>query len=841
MVARAFKKGQKGNVMIAVLIIAVAVAVVSYGLLLNSLNAIDRSDVQDYRVKAKALAEAGLDEAAFSIKQDPNYLTIPENPGIVPGWAGGPTDTEIKQSLISNDGTAFQSIDELPGQSYHAAFSEYELSSFDTPDLFFVWGDTEQATYEYIDEYTYKRHFFDYHYNPYRQDTDIFLGASGEVNDNLNDRVFSYASRSYPSNITRYQARTNSAWEPNENDPLPAYFESRHNAYKTDTDARYWTVTYDHDRDHPGRKITAIDLLAKPGELAIGSPGDSVWATPWNGTSWDPPMAIPPNFRQGPYTNATNLLSDGIKSTSIRVGMRADDIVDPLGLDYGFRLNGIKYYFGSDKYSALYETPHPYDQVTASLPGSPFVQTIYSPYQADPGSPIAVLQRMRITFDWRFFLEAGDTLRIMNLAGNPPYVIATLAGSDGAGQTYEATREDTDVPLAIGLFFDNDGDNISSTKNYGYLVETLQYINEQGTWSTVSEPFIETPHLASLGSFLPSGGFPDYAMYNNIYRPNVPGGGSLNGWEVRLDDGCDLYSAVSSDEDYIRITTPGFDPYGGLSDTHYFVSPYGAYGGNIGSSSYHDITELKGRDYDCGLSPYMEIYCHIDDRDDYANVAQNWGFRADWIAYTADDASDIAPAPTVAATVSSPPNKGYLNYGAGPDSSGEWWITDKKTDGDVVETIGIHFDLLTFDLDPGDYIAIYDEDDNLVGTLTFRSFVPEGPDGSPPDDDDLEGSGPQDEDPHATGPENAPGWDKGTIDLNDTRGWVIVPGESAHLILVGDGDDNNGHLGFRVDRTAWFSGFVDYSALGSFARLPEEENESAEYQISGKSEFLDIR
>jgi hypothetical protein len=553
-------------------------------------------------------------------------------------------------------------------------------------------------------------------------------------------------------------------------------------------------------------------------------------------------MAIPPNYRLGPYTNATSLFSDGIKSTSVRIGMRADDIVDPLGLDYGFRLDKIKYYFNYDRSPARYETPHPYDQMPASLPGTPAVQVIYCPYQPAPGSPVTGSQHMRITFDWRFFLEAGDSLTIMNLAGDPPYVIDTLTGNAGAGKSYEADKEDIYVPLAIGLLFDNDGDNVSSTNNYGYLVEKLEYINEFGKWATVTEPNIETPHLGNLGSFLPTGGFSDYAMYNYIYCPNVPGGGTLTGWKVHFDEGCDLYAGVKTDEDYIRITTPGFDPYGGVSDTHYFVNPYGVYGAFMGLPNYHDIAELKAQDYECGLSPFMEIYCHIDDQDEYANIAQNWGFRADWITLNADGASDIAPyTPTIAATVSSPPDEGYLNYGSGVDSRGEWWITDKKLDGSVVEMLGIHFDLTTFDLDPGDYIAIYDEPGNLVGTLTYRSFRPEGPNASPPKSEDLEGSGPWDEDLYGSGPENAPGWDEGSFNLNDTRGWVLIPGESAHIMLIGDGDDNKGRLGFRIDRTAWFSGEVNYNALGSFERLAEEKKDAAEYSISGKSEFLDIR
>ncbi len=832
MFLREFKSDQRGTVMVAVLIIALAVAIFSYSLLISSLDSLERSDVQDYRVKAKMISEGGLEESAFAIKQTPDYIILPDNPNILPAWAGGKTDEEIKNELVSDSNTWQESVDALPDQSYRAAYSEYQLSTYESPDLYFIWGDTDNATIEYQDEYTYRRHFFDYHYNPYDQESDIIVGASGEVDSAEGNKVFSFGTRSYPSTITRFQTRANSAREQNELDPEPPYFQSEHNSYDTDLTPRYWTVSYDFDPDHPGRDIDRIDLIATPGEVSIGSGGDFIWSTGWNGVMFDPPSGGPPNFRNGPYTNATNLLTENIDSTTIRVGFRTDDIIDPAGLDYGYKLYGIRYFYNSDVYPARYETSHPYDNMPDTM-ADPAVQAVYSPYQAVPGSIGATAQMLRIKFDWRFFLEAGDTLEVWNLAGAPPYAIATLTGSSGAGQVFQATREDDTLPLAIGLFLYSDGDNFSSTNNYGYLVEEMEYTNEEGIWVTASAPYIETPHLGNLGTNEDPFDPDERLKYNYIYQPDVPGGGTLDHWEVHFDEACDLYATGPGDNDVIRITTPGYSPAGlGFGDVHYFVNPSNP---NFGSPAYHSINLLKGLVYDCGKAPYMEIYCSIDAVDDYMPVTQNWGYRALAVSYSATDANDLVKGPpTIAAAVSRKPGEGYVNFGAGPDSRAEWWITEKE-----VETIGIHIDLDTFDLDLGDYLAIFDENANLVGTITARSYRSEGPDGTGPYDDDPGASGPDDQDADANPPENTPGYDEGTINLNETRGWVLVPGESAHIILVGDGDDNEGHYGFQVDRTAWWSGVVTYASLGEFEKL--ENKDVADYKFSGESEYIGIR
>jgi hypothetical protein len=74
-----------------------------------------------------------------------------------------------------------------------------------------------------------------------------------------------------------------------------------------------------------------------------------------------------------------------------------------------------------------------------------------------------------------------------------------------------------------------------------------------------------------------------------------------------------------------------------------------------------------------------------------------------------------------------------------------------------------------------------------------------------------------------------------------TKGWVLIPGESAHIVLYGDGDDNEGYTGFEVDRTAWWSGIVYYDTLGPFEKIDGLEEDVADYFITRSSEFTPIR
>ncbi len=828
--------------MVVVLIIALALAIFAYSLLLTSIDALERADVQDYRIKADTLVEGAIDEAAYAVKQNPSYIDVPDNPGILPEYAGGFSDLDIKKSLIGDSGTYHEERDVFPSEVGRVASTEYELTAYDTPDLYFIWGDTEDAEYEFIDEETYKRHFYDYHYNPYEQGSDIIISGSAEVNDNDNDHVFAFGERTYPSKITRFQTRQNDANEQNFNDPEPTFFESDH-PYDPDTSTRFWTLTYKYDPLHPGRNITSIDLITQPGHVALG-PTDIAYTTEWNGYAFEPPMASPPNYLVGPYINATNLFSDGLPSTTLRIGFLSDGADE----DYGFKLDGLRYHFDSEAYPAIYETPHPYDHLPATPPMSPATQVVYSPTQLDPLTPGAANQLLRITFDWRFYLEPGDMLRLVNLAAPTLAggIIADLTGSAGAGQTYEAQRDNVDVPLAIALLFYSDGNNNSSTNNYGYKVESMEYTDRYDNWVTVNDPLIQTPHLLDLGTFIDPFDPDELAMHNLVWQPHVPGGGTLDSWSVTFDEGCDLLALNNLDADVIRITTPGWDPFGGpfFSDVHYFVDPASANGVWIGLlTNYHHIAMLGSlSEYPCGTAPYIEVYSYFDDIGAYTNTADNWGFRINEISYQATGAADFAnEAPTIAAAVSLGPDQAYANFSSGPDSRGEWWITEKDLMGTDVEMVGVHLNLDTFDLDPGDYLVFYDDAGNEIERVTYRSFNREGPEGSGPEGPGPDAGGPEDEDPDASGPSDSPGFDEGTIDLNKTRGWVLVPGKAAHIVLVGDGDDNGEHKGFEVDRTAWWSGTIVYDSTGPFEKLDNLPEDAADFEVGGNKSYRPIR
>ena len=830
--------------MVAVLIIALAIAIFSYSILITSLDSMERSDVQDYRIKAETLAEGAVEEAAYALKENPDYFDLPENQGILPERAGGYPDSEIKKELISNDGTFVDLWDDLPEQTIRAAKAEYELTAYEYPDLYFIWGDTDEATLQFVDEYEYRRHFYDYHYNPYEQSTDIFVSAGSEVNDGLNDRVFSFEGKRYPADITRFQSRTNDAWEPNENDLLPAYYESEHGVYNLNTE-RIWTFTYDHDPAHPGRLINRIDLIADPGEFGLGSIGDTITVAGWNGVTFDPFLPAVPNYWEGP-DNSVIFISDGIPSTTLRMKFETDSILDILpGWDYGFKIGGVRYFFDSERYPVYYETPHPYDHLFANVPGSPRVQVIYSHHQFDSSNPLAANQMMRISFDWEFFLETGDSVTVVNLAAPTLAmgVLGTYTNGDGAGVTLQAQRQNTDVLLAIALLFDNDGNNLSSSDNYGYKIDVLEYTDASQNWITVNNPTIQTPHVENLGSFIDPFDLNDIMMYNTIYQPHVPGGGTLDGWWVHFDEGCDLFALNNVDDDYIRIVTPGYNPFGGgpAPDNHYFVNLAGPDGWRIGDPlwpNYHNITVLADRDYDCGLAPFLEIYCHINDIGSYANIAENWGIRATHVWFSATDANEIVDIdPHIAAAVTVVPGEGYVNFGSDPDSRGEWWITEKDA-----EAIGVHINLETFDLDEGDYLYFYDADGNEAGKVSSRSYDSEYPDASGPwDGSEPEASGPDSGDPHAIPPYDLPGFEDGSINLNETKGWIIIPGESAHIVLLGDSDDNEDHYGFEVDRTAWWSGNVNYDTTGPFERVDISEKDYTDYMIGAPEEYIDIR
>jgi hypothetical protein len=121
--------------------------------------------------------------------------------------------------------------------------------------------------------------------------------------------------------------------------------------------------------------------------------------------------------------------------------------------------------------------------------------------------------------------------------------------------------------------------------------------------------------------------------------------------------------------------------------------------------------------------------------------------------------------------------------------------------------VGLHFDRYNFDIEPGDRLEIYDDMGVLIATLLSDS-ISGGPEAGGPFNPDQPTGGPQPGlGPGVGGPKVPDGTVASTIvDLNATYGWVLVPGTTARVRLVGDGDDNEGYKGFEIDHCAYVNG-----------------------------------
>jgi hypothetical protein len=150
-----------------------------------------------------------------------------------------------------------------------------------------------------------------------------------------------------------------------------------------------------------------------------------------------------------------------------------------------------------------------------------------------------------------------------------------------------------------------------------------------------------------------------------------------------------------------------------------------------------------------------------------------------------------------------PKNDSYPSYGDGSLETAEWWYTNP---GGLVT--GLHFDRSTFDLDPGDRVEVYDINGVLIATLVSDSIQGGPGAGGPLNPDNPTGGSQPGHGPGAGGP-LVPETSYGTlVDLNATYGWVLVPGNTAKVKLIGDGDENDGYAGFEIDHCGFVNGDV---------------------------------
>jgi hypothetical protein len=589
-----------------------------------------------------------------------------------------------------------------------------------------------------------------------------------------------------------------------------------------------WSVTYLSDPRHTGRDITGISLMADPNEVQIDS-GDNLWITPWLEDLRQ--YRNPPPLNLNPYTNGTDEVFTPIFPThTIGLYFLSDNTTVDSNMEYGFRVSGVRYGFDSDYYAAYYETPHPYDHLVPVANMTDLnIQVILSPYQAPAGSPSVTMQQMQIGFDDYFSLDPGDRVYLFNASdssgGSLVAQYSDVAPPPVGGFVPSISRAPSDLPLGyIILLYRNHANDSDGTANYGYKVGAMEYTDDNGIWMHVNNPVVESPHLGSLGAndtpyTLPALPFPapfglNLVSYQTIYKPAVPKTddpsklGDVTEWFTSFSDGCDITAPSGPvNTDYVRLTTPGNPLLNGHSSI-YFVNPNSALGPLIDNDQYFDIggvNGLKNFIAECGVADYLQVEFRSDDTDGYLPSFENFGYQVARVGYLTDNGVDDDPTPpTIRSDQNYPANTSYPAFGEGAYKSTEWWYSNKNA-----LVIGLHVDRYNFNLDPGDRVEVYDENGILVATLIPES-TSGGPSAGGPINPDQPGGGQQPgQGPSAGGPILPDETVAGTvIDLNATYGWVLVPGKTARVRMVGDGDDNQGYSGFEIDHCGFINGDI---------------------------------
>ncbi|MBU1022935.1 hypothetical protein KKB99_01510, partial [bacterium] len=568
----------------------------------------------------------------------------------------------------------------------------------------------------------------------------------------------------------------------------------------------------------------------------------------WNDatSSFDPPFDV----LNGPIIEG--FLSyksvSPIPTRAIKVTLTTDNVDETANLpaDYGFKVTGVEYKFDSDKIPALYETPHPYNELESNLSftaAPELTQVIYSPYALPksrvnpiekPGEGIILpkdpseppfgsglpgndgsnpldtyyenirltdiggneYQVMRIHFDDQFSLELGDILEVFN--ANNGALIASYAGSAGANAyTPYAFRVNPDFPLALILRLKRDGNNDSDPAPYGYKVDYLDYSDENGNLRTIHNPVMSTAHQENVGY---NDGMAGLMRTSYLFKPGAPAnGGTVTGWEIVFDFEANLINEIG-DSDRITLSRSSIiSPFVG---DLYFVSPNGIYGPNIGLvPGYYDISDLRQRTIDMENRLWLKITTEFDNNDSFSQNSENYGWRISRIDVDYSNAIEIdnnAPrlrsSPVTLASAQNDPsvllNLEYPSFGSDLNSRGEWWVNSKDH-----SQILLHFDLDSFRLELNDSIQILSEYGSVVAEIKPDGYMDGFERGGPYEPPGDDGGGPIEFDFPPNPPE----------ELIANKGWIIVPSESAQIILSGDGSSNIGYSGFDIDRIAFWS------------------------------------
>ena len=464
----------------------------------------------------------------------------------------------------------------------------------------------------------------------------------GQVDDPKGDNsMFSFVRGDYPNVVVNYQERESGVMEPSQLGPYPL-IETEH-PYQTNK-TRAWSVTYMNDPANPGRNITGLRLKANPNEVQIDS-GDQLMISGWleNQKRYQNLAEILPANILSNYTNGVNtVFSQPLPTTTIGLFFSTGPTTPTPGMDFGFRVSGVRYDFDSDTYPVYFETPHPYDTIIgATDPADLNIQVIYSPYQASPGDP-------------GFFQPADDDSirqQILARSGRQPVCFqfqrprlgcpcsrlhGCVAASSGRSACYYKIGSGTasglsasPVPALGGRQRRHSELRLQSQRDAICRWAGRHAVGSQSDDPKHAQPVpranIKSYNLPGSMPFGALGGL-SLAAYQTIYEPAVPdkddptGLGSVDDWSVSFTDSSDLTATSgASNNDVIRLTTSGNPLVAGL-DQIYFVNPGGAFGPLIGTDPhYFDVADLQNYVAHCGTADKLEIEFDSDNVDAYQN------------------------------------------------------------------------------------------------------------------------------------------------------------------------------------------------------------------------------
>ena len=800
----------------------------------------DQTDVQ----QARLVSEIGLENATLGIRNGIAGSTPEEVEGLK-----DLTPQELRDFLRDPESDRGVVYAEDPDRTFYYAMESRTVNSAESSDFNTISGNSEKTVITYVDNTTVVRDLTEYDYKDLFNQQENWIYSLGESRRSESDARTSLSAKVFDQDNTLYERREVNTQGFNQNHPDPPFIESEHDSYGMNLH-RNWVVSYPSDPVHPNRRVQGIELVFEAHDIGLGSAGDTLSFSAWNGSSFEPffdAISGPVFENTFKYVTATPF-----PTNTIKVNFQTDTVDDSTNAaaNYGFRVSGIKYKYDSDIIPALYETPHPYDELESN--GSvilypQFTQIVYSPYALPPtlvnpikepggdiitpietpwevgnssgvpvdgsginGSSTGAMQAdevyydnlrlknigghefqvMRVRFDENFSLEAGDHLQIFN--ANNGSLMAVLSGTSGAGAySPYAYRTNPDFPLAIALVFERDGNNSDSINNYGYRVDLLEYSDENGKRVRVEYPSVKTAFGVNMGY---NDGLAGRMQDNFIFKPaDPPEGGSVIGWKVVFGNDVNLVEAMGDDD---VITVRRYSLLAPVMEWK-FVAKTNI---NYGFPGYFDIDDLRGRNVDMGTYDWLEVISEFDNKNSFwgSEASQGWNIARIEVAYDNAIATDLTKPKLrssaittreVSGAVATVDNMVYPSFGSDMDSIGEWWITSKDK-----SQILLHFDLDSFRLEENDEIQIYNDGGQLIQTI--RTDVSNGNGhGGPIDFSDPDNGGPIDFDLEPNPP----------AELIDTFGWIIVPSESAKILLIGDGGSNVGYTGFDIDRVAFWS------------------------------------